>query len=106
MGKGDIGEHFPNTEAQYRNIASLKLFEQVLALVKKNGYKINNIDTVVLAEAPNLKAYKQTMRRTIAKTASLAEDAVNIKATTTEGLGAIGRKEGISAYATVLLSKE
>ena len=106
LGKGDIGEHFPNTEEQYRNIASLKLFERVLDLVRKNGYKVNNIDTVILAEAPNLKAYKQTMCRTIAKAASLSEDAVNIKATTTEGLGAIGRKEGISAYATVLLSKD
>ena len=103
VGKGDIGEHFPNTEEKYRDIPSLKLLAQVLELVKKCGYRISNIDSVVLAEAPNLKAYKQKMRQTIARAAALGEDAVNIKATTSEGMGFIGQREGMAAYATVLL---
>lgn len=105
LGEGDIVEHFPNTDKKYHNIASLKLLETVYCLVSKADYVIENIDTVILAEEPKLKAYKTLMKARIAKTLKLDESCVNIKATTTESLGTIGRKEGIAAYATVLLRK-
>ena len=105
LGKGDIGEHFPNTDSKYRGIASLKLLEQVYRLLRKEDYVVGNVDVVVLAEEPKLKAHKPMMKTRIAKTLKIDESSVNIKATTTEGLGAVGRKEGISAYAAVLLRK-
>lgn len=106
LGKGDIGEHFPNTDPRYKNISSLKLLKHVNGLVGKRGFQINNVDTVILAQEPNLKAYKEKMRRTISAELAIDEDFVNIKATTNEGLGFIGRGEGIAAYATVLLTKK
>ena len=106
LGKGDIGEHFPNTDPQYKNILSLKLLKKVKDLVINEGYKINNVDVVVLAQEPQLKLFKPKMVFHIAYELGVDETAVNIKATTTEGLGSVGRKEGIAAYAVVLLSKE
>lgn len=105
LGKGDIGEHFPNTDKKYQNIESIKLLEAVYKLVSQADFVIENVDTVILAEEPKLKTYKSQMKSRIAKTLKIDDSAVNIKATTTEGLGAIGRKEGIAAYATVLLRK-
>lgn len=105
LGKGDIGEHFPNTDKKYKNISSLKLLEDVCRLVSKADYVIENIDAVVLAEEPKLKDHKATMKMRIAKILKIDESQVNIKATTTEGLGAVGRKEGIAAYAVALLRK-
>lgn len=105
LGQGDIGEHFPNTDKKYHNIESLKLLENVYRLVSQADYVIENVDTVILAEEPKIKSYKPLMKARIAKTLKIDEACVNIKATTTEGLGAIGRKEGIAAYATVLLRK-
>lgn len=106
LGLGDIGEHFPNTEERYRNISSLKLLAEVNGLAQKAGYHVGNVDVVILAEAPNLKAFKPVMRVTIAAQLNIAEQAVNIKATTNEGLGFVGRREGIAAYATVLLQRK
>ncbi len=105
LGKGDIGEHFPNTDKRFQNIASSKLLETVYALVSKANYTVENVDTIILAQEPKIKMYKPLMKAAIAKALKMDEDRVNIKATTTEGLGAIGRKEGIAAYATVLLRK-
>lgn len=105
LGQGDIGEHFPNTDKKYHNIESIKLLEIVYRLVSQADYVIENIDTVILAEEPKIKSYKTLMKTRIAKTLKIDEACVNIKATTTEGLGAIGRKQGIAAYATVLLRK-
>ncbi len=106
LGEGDIGEHFPNTDPQYRNISSMILLERVYALAQSKGYVINNIDAIVQAEEPKLKEYKNKMKFQIAYKLALVEDAINIKATTQEGLGAIGNKEGIAAFASVLLIKE
>ncbi len=105
LGKGDIGEHFPNTDPKYKNISSLKLLEKVGGLVKTAGMKIGNIDTVVIAQEPNIKKYKPRMQSAIAKVFKIKSNQVNIKATTNEGLGSIGRKEGIAAYAVVLLTE-
>lgn len=105
LGRGDIGELFPNTDKKYKNISSLKLLEAVYKLAEKSDYVVGNIDVVVLAEEPKLKAHKPLMKTRISRALRTDESKVNIKATTTEGLGAIGRKEGISAYAVALITK-
>ena len=106
LGKGDIGEHFPNTDQRYKNISSLKLVKKVNDLVLNEGYKVNNVDAVILAQEPRLKSFKSKMVSRIAAELEIAASSVNVKATTTEGMGSVGRKEGIAAYAVVLLSKE
>jgi len=106
LGKGDIGEHFPNTDQEYKDISSLALLSKVLELIRQEGFKINNVDSMVLAEEPMLKPYKSQMRARIAETLTIDEDAVNIKATTQEGLGFNTTADAIAAYAVVSLIKE
>lgn len=106
IGRGDIGEHFPNSDPQYKNISSVKLLDMVFSLVRKEGYSVNNLDAIVVAEEPNLKAYKQAMQERLAQSLGVESRAVNIKATTNEGMGFTGRKEGMAAYATVLLTRK
>jgi 2-C-methyl-D-erythritol 2,4-cyclodiphosphate synthase len=103
LGAGDIGEHFPNTDSRYKDIASVQLLEAVYALVRQDGFRVNNIDAVIIAEEPHLKAYKDAMRAKIAAVLDMAPGDVNIKATTQEGMGFAGRKEGVAAYAAALL---
>jgi len=103
LGKGDIGEHFPDTDEQYKDISSLVLLGKIGAIVDEENYKVNNIDCVIQAEEPNFKNYKPQMRASIAEKLAVDEGAVNVKATTQERLGAIGKKEGIAAFASVLL---
>lgn len=105
-GQGDIGEHFPNTDSRYKNISSLILLEKVYELITRDGYGVANVDTVIQAEEPNLKNYKPRMKANIAEALGIEPSVVNIKATTQEGLGAIGRKEGIAAFAVVLLTRK
>lgn len=105
LGLGDIGEHFPNTDEQYRDISSMVLLEKVAALVEEEGYQVVNLDTVIQAEEPNIKKFKSQMRFHMAYKLAIDERAVNIKATTQERLGSLGNKEGIAAFATVLLDK-
>jgi len=88
-----------------KNISSLTLLEKVNNLVQGEGYSIGNVDVVILAEEPNLKKYKPQMRFKVAFALAIEESLVNIKATTQEGLGFIGRREGLAAYAVVLLNK-
>ncbi len=106
LGKGDIGEMFPNTDAKFKNISSLVLLEQVYELVQQESYQVGNVDIIILAEEPKVNAFKPKMRFQIAFKLAVDESAVNIKATTMEGLGPIGAKEGIAAYASVLLTKK
>lgn len=100
---GDIGQHFPDSDAQYRGIDSRKLLRHVVALLKKNNYAFGNADMTIIAEAPRVMKHAQTMRENIAADLECAVEQINIKATTTEKLGFIGRGEGLSAYAVVLL---
>lgn len=104
-GQGDIGEHFPDTDKKYKDISSLILLGQVYELISREGYRVGNVDVVIQAEEPNLKNYKPRMKGTIAKALHIDESFVNIKATTNEGLGAIGRGEGIAAFAAVVLTR-
>ena len=100
---GDIGVHFPDTDAQYKNIDSKILLQQTSALIQKEGYAIVNIDSTLCLQAPKVKPYILQMQQTIAAILGLTEKDVSIKATTTEKMGFVGREEGVVAYATVLL---
>ena len=103
---GDIGEHFPNTAPEYRDISSIKLLESVAGLVKKKGFSIGNVDSVVIAQEPNLAPFKKLMQQRIARILKIREDAVSVKAKTNEGLGETGKKEAIAVYAAVIVNKE
>jgi 2-C-methyl-D-erythritol 2,4-cyclodiphosphate synthase len=105
-GLGDIGEHFPNTDAKYKNIASSVLVQETDKKIKEAAWTVENVDVVILAEAPKLQDFKPKMRYHIASMLSITESQVNIKAGTNEGLGFIGAKEGIVAYAVVLIKSE
>ena len=102
---GDIGKHFPDTDPQYKGISSMKLLEHVRLLLEKNGYVVENIDATVIAQKPKLRPYIAQMEENIAKTLGIAKEQINIKATTEEGLGFTGKKEGISAQAICCISK-
>lgn len=101
---GDIGKHFPDTDPQYKGISSMKLLEHVRQLLEKNGYVVENIDATVIAQKPKLRPYIEQMEKNIAKTLGIAEDQINIKATTEEGLGFTGTEQGISSQAICMLS--
>lgn len=97
-GLGDIGHHFPDTDARYRNASSIMLLACVVDLLRQHGYRPTHIDAVLVAEKPKMAPFIEAMRANIARAAGVAPAAVNIKATTTEGLGFTGRGEGIAAY--------
>jgi 2-C-methyl-D-erythritol 2,4-cyclodiphosphate synthase len=100
-GEKDIGQCFPDTDPKYQGISSIELLKAVDNLIRNKNYTINNIDTVVIAQEPALAPFKKQMQQAIAGILNIKEDAINIKAKTNEGLGEIGRKEAIAAYAVV-----
>lgn len=102
-GLGDIGVHFPDSDERYRNIDSRKLLRSVVELLQSRNLKVLNLDTTVVAEKPKLSPYIQEMKLNIAQDLSVQEAAVNVKATTTEGLGFEGKEQGMAAHAVVLL---
>lgn len=102
-GLGDIGEHFPNTDKKYKGISSLVLLGEVNRLIQKNGFQIGNIDCVVIAEEPDLKLFKPKIKAKISQTLGIPAEAVNIKATTREGIGFGDTKEAIGAYAVAII---
>ncbi|MBR1849891.1 MAG: 2-C-methyl-D-erythritol 2,4-cyclodiphosphate synthase [Bacteroidales bacterium] len=102
---GDIGQHFPDTDPAYRGIDSKVLIAECHRLLRAAGYEVVNIDSIVCAQRPKLMPHIPAMRQAIATTLGLEVGAVSVKATTTEHLGFVGREEGISAYATVLINE-
>jgi 2-C-methyl-D-erythritol 2,4-cyclodiphosphate synthase len=102
---GDIGVHFPNTDAAYKDIDSKVLLQKTYAMIREKGYAIVNIDSTVCLEAPKIMTYAPAMRQTIAAIVGIGVDDISIKATTTEQMGFVGRGEGLVAYATVLLGR-
>ncbi len=96
---GDIGKHFPNSNAKYKGISSIALLEHVGKLLTKHGYVIINVDTTVVLEEPKLLPHAEKMRRNIASALNIGVDQISIKATTNEGLGFIGNRDGAVAYA-------
>lgn len=100
---GDIGIHFPDTDPKYKNIDSKILLKETVALIQKENYQLVNIDSTLCLQEPKIKPHIQEMQKTIAEIIGTAEKNISIKATTTEQMGFVGRKEGVVAYATVLL---
>ncbi len=98
-GKGDIGKHFPDTDDKYEGADSRRLLRVVVEMLQKDGWQVNNADVTIIAQRPKLAPFIATMRELVAGDLGIAEDAVNIKATTTEKLGFTGRGEGIAAEA-------
>lgn len=100
---GDIGKHFSDTDERYKDADSLALLREVVQLLKKQGFTVGNIDATVLAQSPKLAPYITDMRKNIAQVCKVPLDAVSVKATTEEGLGFTGTKQGIAAHAVCLL---
>jgi 2-C-methyl-D-erythritol 2,4-cyclodiphosphate synthase len=105
-GLGDIGLHFPDTDAAYKNIDSKILLQQTMNLIRKEDYSVVNIDSTLCLQEPKIRPYVEQMQEVIAAIAGLDKKDVSIKATTTEKMGFVGRQEGLSAYATVLLQRK
>ena len=103
---GDIGVHFPDTDAAYKNIDSKILLQKTIDLISNEGYSVVNIDSTLCLETPRIKPYVPAMQKAIAGIAGITERDISIKATTTEKMGFAGREEGLMAYATVLLQKK
>ena len=104
-GLGDIGKHFPDTDAEYKNIDSRILLRRVAELIKNEGYTVSNIDCTIVAQKPKLAPHIQNMKQNIANDLCIEESRVNVKATTEEGLGFTGEMKGISAHAVALIVK-
>ena len=102
---GDIGKHFPDTNPQYKGIDSKLLLKEVMVLIRTKGYEIGNIDSTICLQTPKIGSYIPEMQKVLANSMGVDIDLVSIKATTTETLGFVGREEGVSAYATVLINK-
>jgi 2-C-methyl-D-erythritol 2,4-cyclodiphosphate synthase len=102
-GAGDIGHHFPDTDAQWKNISSLVLLQKVGQLCAQRRFRIANTDSIIVAQKPKLAPFMNEMKKNIADTLAIDIDQVNLKATTTEHLGFAGREEGIAAYSVVLI---
>lgn len=103
-GEGDIGRHFPDTDPRYRGIYSIRLLESTLTVLHAKGFSVVNLDAVVFAEAPKLQPYRAEMQTVMARAMGITPQRVNVKATTTEGLGPIGRGDGIAAMCIALLN--
>jgi 2-C-methyl-D-erythritol 2,4-cyclodiphosphate synthase len=104
-GLGDIGRHFPDTDPRYKGIDSRKLLREVSVLLEAREWRVSNLDSTIVAQAPKLAPHIPQMVVNIAADLGIAESQVNVKATTTEKLGFAGREEGIAAYAVVLLAR-
>lgn len=105
-GLGDLGGHFPDADPAYRDADSRTLLRQVMAMLGERGLRIANVDTTVIAQAPRLAPHVEAMRENLAADLQIPAERVNVKATTTEGLGFAGRGEGIASHALVLLEEE
>jgi 2-C-methyl-D-erythritol 2,4-cyclodiphosphate synthase len=102
-GAGDIGMHFPDTDPNFKDVDSVKLLNATVDIIRTKGLGVSNIDATIFAEEPKLHHYREEMQRNIAQTIGIELSCVNIKATTTEGLGTIGKGEGIAAMCVTLL---
>lgn len=106
IGEGDIGKHFPDTDDAFKDADSAKLLEEVWKLVKEKGFKLVNADCTIIAQKPKMAPYIQPMKERIASILEATPEQINVKASTTEALGFVGRGEGIATQAVILLEKE
>ena len=104
-GLGDIGQHFPDSDPRWRGAASDQFVRHAITLLQERGYRLVNADLTLLCEAPRIAAHRDSIRRSVAELLGIAGDAVNLKATTTEKLGFLGRREGLAAEAVVLIEQ-
>jgi len=104
LGIGDIGRQFPDSDPRWKDASSLEMLKYIVELARANGYEVTWIDSIVMAEKPKLAPYMEAMKETIAK-ACIAPGSISIKAKTDEGMGFVGREEGMAAYAVCLLRK-
>jgi 2-C-methyl-D-erythritol 2,4-cyclodiphosphate synthase len=105
LSLGDLGIHFPDTDPRYKDSDSVELLKRVTSMVKEKGFRLGNIDATIVAEQPKISGYIDQMKDTIAHTTGIDRDQISIKATTTEGLGFVGRGEGIAVHAVVLVER-
>ena len=105
LSLGDIGKYFPPSDEKWKNVDSLFLLSKVIELIRKEGWEVNNIDSVIVSERPKINPYVQLMKKNISKILQIDDNSIGIKATTNEKLGPEGREEGISCHAVVLLEK-
>lgn len=106
IGEGDIGRHFPDTDPEWKDADSAKLLQYIWKIVEEKGYTLGNVDATIMAQRPKMAPYIEQMRARIAELLNGDVSQVNVKATTTERLGFVGREEGIAALATILLIKK
>ena len=106
LSLGDIGKYFPPSEEKWKNSNSLFLLSKVIELIRDEGWDVNNIDSVIVAERPKIKPYVEQMKNNISKILQIDKNLIGIKATTNEKLGPEGREEGISCHSVVLLQKK
>jgi len=102
---GDIGHLFPDTDKKYKDISSLILLKKINGIIKSKGYYIENIDSTILLEQPKVEKYIDDMRVKLAQTLEIEFDRISVKATTSEKMGFVGKKEGVAAYAVILLGR-
>ena len=105
LSEGDIGKHFPDTEEKYKGIDSKELLVEVMGILNKKGFEINNIDITVLLQKPKLRNHIDNMIETLSTVMKIDKKKLSIKATTTEGLGFVGREEGVAAHCVTLINK-
>jgi 2-C-methyl-D-erythritol 2,4-cyclodiphosphate synthase len=103
MGEGDLGRHFPSSDQKYKGISSLKLLEEVVGKLKRKRYRIVNVDTIIVAQAPRLSTFLAAMQKRMADVLDIDPDLVNVKVKSGEGLDAVGREEGMTAHAVCLI---
>lgn len=106
LAKGDIGHHFPDNDPKYKGIDSRKLVDEVISLMREEGYSLSNLDVTIVAQAPKLAPHIQSMRHNLADVFDAQLSQINVKATTTEKLGFEGRKEGVGVHAVLLLIQD
>ena len=103
LAMGDIGQHFPDEDPAYKDMESLLMLKRIMDWVEEKGFRVNNVDTTIVAQKPKLAPHISAMKERLSEILEISPDQINIKATTTEGLGFCGRQEGIEAYAVVSL---
>ncbi len=106
LGEGDIGRHFPSSDPTYKDCSSLEFLKKIVRLMAQKGFSIENVDATIVAERPDLSPFKAKMAKTLAEVLEIEPERVNVKATTTEGMGFIGKGEAISSYVIVNLKSE
>jgi len=105
MGEGDLGRHYPSSDQRFKDISSLKFLEDVVGKMRGKGYRIVNVDTIIIAQAPRLSSYLAAMQKQMAQVLGVDPDLVNVKVKSGEGIGMIGREEGIAAEAVCLIER-